>query len=568
MRAADHGSSRRLGRATTPPDADAQLPTPPPPSNAEASPSKAALLGDYGAEGVGFASPSSGADVELGLGTGGKARGRPAPLFRLRPDVGASGEFVIGAFRGAARKADDPKDLPARSPTPDVEAGRRGAAAPRAGRRLVHVAPDAASRRHRAALPAPRAATPRCAGAGVKPYEVTALEERLARMQKLQLGPLTLAADVAPVLDCWERLVALRARHGRRAVAGAWLRLANATALVARRMALDDASAVVEALTALANPGSRTLRLPAGLLLALADRCGAGGALRAADDAAALRLCRAAGALLRVASMHEGGTADLAPVERALERMAAAAPLVRAALADVSRRAQLAVFAGDAGDAVGAALFVAEALAHLAGGVLALPAAWADKAYAGAAAEDAAAAAALRAAPWWQRTLGALGPAAGEPSATQRARALLPALQGGGAGAGAGEALRLAGDAAECLSHDLAPAAVARMLPPQLAQFATALADATDADAGLASADPLRRALGLALGEAALRAETGTLQARRKDVRGLVEAARARLLGAAVALEAPAGGVARALAALKGWLGESSKAKRASLEAA
>ncbi len=566
MGAADHGSSRRLGRATTPPDAGAQLPTPPPPSNAEASPSKAALLGDYGAEGVGFASPSSGADVELGLGTGGKARSRPAPLFRLRPDVGASGEFVIGAFRGAARKAEDPKDLPARLPTPDVEAGRRGAAAPRAGRRHVHVAPDAASRRHRAALPAPRAATPRCAGAGVKPYEVTALEERLARMQKLQLGPLTLAADVAPVLDCWERLVALRARHGRRAVAGAWLRLANATALVARRMALDDASAVVEALAALANPGSRALRLPAGLLLALADRCGAGGALRAADDAAALRLCRAAGALLRVASMHEGGAADLAPVERALERMAAAAPLVRAALADVARRAQLAVFAGDAGDAVGAALFVAEALAHLAGGVLALPAAWADKAYAGAAAEDSAAAAAQRAASWWQRTLGALGPAAGEPSATQRARALLPALQGGGADAG--EALRLAGDAAECLSHDLAPAAVARMLPPQLAQFATALADATDADAGLASADPLRRALGLALGEAALRAETGTLQARRKDVRALVEAARARLLGAAVSPEAPAGGVARALAALKGWLGESSKAKRTSLEAA
>jgi hypothetical protein len=248
------------------------------------------------------------------------AQSRPLQPLRVSRDLAKSGEFTIGAFHGPT---------PSASPTAAAGQGR----GPRGGARTLHISADAASRRHQASLPPRRSSADverrkqeAAAAGGAPPCEVAALDARLRSMFKLQLGPLTLGRDVAPVVEMWGVLCVLRERHGRRALAQTWLTLAHATSIVARKMELPDVTAVVAAHARLANPCPRTLRLPAAALAALADRASAGGGqLRGAGDEAVLRFCRAAGELLRVAGGYHfaGAAASFCHVERALGRVVA-----------------------------------------------------------------------------------------------------------------------------------------------------------------------------------------------------------------------------------------------------
>ena len=153
-----------------------------------------------------------------------------------------------------------------------------------------------------------------------KPYEIAALDARLRNMFKLQLGPLTLGKDVQPVMEMWHKLVMLRERYGRKQVAHTWLTLSRATAIVARKMSLDDVATTIACNTRLATPCPSGLRLPSGMLMALADRASAGGTLRAATDEQATRFYTAAGELLSVIGPCARATSSLHHIEKALDR--------------------------------------------------------------------------------------------------------------------------------------------------------------------------------------------------------------------------------------------------------
>lgn len=156
--------------------------------------------------------------------------------------------------------------------------------------------------------------------------EVIAIDRELQRMFKLQLGPLTLVSDIAPILRLWSRLLSARGLHGRKVVANTWLDLARATAIVAKKMKLSQITTVLEVQCKLVYPCPRGLRLPADMLTALADRANTGGALRRASDSELLRFCDCIGRLMDdVTSLKNSPTAAMISTEhwlRALNRAA------------------------------------------------------------------------------------------------------------------------------------------------------------------------------------------------------------------------------------------------------
>lgn len=247
-------------------------------------------------------------------------------------------------------------------------------------------------------------------------------------------------------------------------------------------------------------------------------------------------------------------------------------PLVQAGLEEVLRRGRLAarLAAAEAADggaeaARAAALFVAEALAHLAGCALNQPHVYVQRAQAAAVAEAEAARARAHGQPLWRRVLdlthsqaaasGGQGPATSS-SAAARAATVLPTYLTASSAA----ALRAAGAAAECLARCLAPVAVPGMSAAELGQFASALSDASAGEEGQpALCEPLHQCLGLVLAEAAARAggagQPACAGVDARCVKEVIAASRARILSPAAKLAAPAGGVPRALAVLKAWEG-------------
>jgi hypothetical protein len=153
-------------------------------------------------------------------------------------------------------------------------------------------------------------------------YDVILLQKDLDRMNKLQLGPLTLRSDIPCVLEIWGRLQSARIACGRRAIVGVWTQLSHATVIVSRKMTLQDISAVLEAHLNLIAPCPSGLRLPRELFCALASRADGGGALAASTHAQLHRFCYLTGSLLdAVAPMDAHGNASTDDFQFCLKKL-------------------------------------------------------------------------------------------------------------------------------------------------------------------------------------------------------------------------------------------------------
>lgn len=125
-------------------------------------------------------------------------------------------------------------------------------------------------------------------------------------MFKLQLGPLTIQSDIPPVLQMWGKLADARDRYGRKTISITWLQLAHATAIVARKMTMSHVNHVLEYQLRLVYPCPPNLNLPAGMLIALADR--ARSQLVACKDEELLKYCSLVGRLLVMLIGQDAGT--------------------------------------------------------------------------------------------------------------------------------------------------------------------------------------------------------------------------------------------------------------------
>lgn len=155
--------------------------------------------------------------------------------------------------------------------------------------------------------------------------EIAALSRELQRMFKLQLGPLTIGRDIQPVLDMWSKLLAIRTEHGRKAVADLWAKLAQATAIVSRKMTIDDILATIDIQICLIQPCPRGLRLPSAMFTALADRAGAGGELESASKHEFLHFCSSVGRLMVLVGGLDGSSSPGTVMQctKALDRVSA-----------------------------------------------------------------------------------------------------------------------------------------------------------------------------------------------------------------------------------------------------
>lgn len=400
-----------------------------------------------------------------------------------------------------------------------------------------------------------------------EPPELAALNRELNRMFKLQLGPLTLASDIEPVLAMWHKLVDIRASHGRKCVAEAWGKLAQATAIVARKMSLDDILTTIHVQNQLVQPCPRGLRLPSAMFMALADRAGPGGQLAAASDEGLLQFCSAVGRLIVAVSGLNASPGTFQQCTKALDRVAAVLPLAQAAMTEVVRRCKAAARAeaqraADRAPTVSSALLVADALAELAGLPLAEPDICMRRAcLAASAVEEEARKQTKVAGSWWQKLSGGNNCLCFSQDAA--ALSALPGTPPARASTFTVEVQRLTGEAAECLARFLSPVAVPAMSSSQLGHFAKALCCATMDDQGQPSCEPLRQCLGHVLAETSQRAEAQDPALRRSCVKTVISATRSRLLHIQFRLAAPEQGVAAALAQLEAWKWQAKQSRRA-----
>jgi hypothetical protein len=406
-------------------------------------------------------------------------------------------------------------------------------------------------------------------------YEIEAIDTQLQRMFKLQLGPLTIGRDIAPVLDMWRRLQDARVGYGTKAIANTWSDLARATAIVAKRMNILQIIEVIDTQCRLMYPCPRSLRLPADMLMALADRAGAGGALQEADDNELLLYCASIGRLMDAATvMRIGPTA--APVSseqwlRALSRAATITPLVEAGMREATRRGRFAVKQVNKNNKfselqspsiVTEGLVVSGILAELAGTRLAAPAYCLNQAALVASAEIDRAHIAASETCWWKKVgkapeklgkkISGGGSGGRAASVAKRIEQLLPSHTD----MGTQECSRLAGEAAKCLERFIIPTAIPLMNPRELSTLANSLCDATAEDAGAPYHEPLRQALGLVLHEAVERTTISTTNENvltRSCVRDIMGACRARLLHVKFPLTSPEIGIAESLSRLESW---------------
>ncbi|KAL4547632.1 hypothetical protein Ndes2526B_g06870 [Nannochloris sp. 'desiccata'] len=403
-------------------------------------------------------------------------------------------------------------------------------------------------------------------------YEVESIDTQLQRMFKLQLGPLTIGRDIAPVLDMWCRLQDARVGYGRKAIATTWSDLARATAIVAKKMTIAQIVEVIDAQCRLMYPCPRSLRIPADMLMALADR--AGGALCEATDNDVLLYCASIGRLMDAATvMRTGPTAAPASSEqwlRALHRAATITPLVEAGMKEAARRGKLAAKQVNRSNetsempsqsSVTEALVVSGILAELAGTRLAAPLYCLNQAALAASAEIDKAQSIASEKSWWKKVGKAPGNLApgrksgGSSSSTTTIGQLLPSHTD----MGTQESSRLAGEAAKCLERFILPAAISLMNPRELSTLATNLRDATADDAGAPYHEPLRQQLGLVVDEAVKRTSISTICENlltRSCVREVMGACRARLLHVKFPLAYPEIGVAESLSKLESWKGQ------------
>jgi hypothetical protein len=404
-------------------------------------------------------------------------------------------------------------------------------------------------------------------------YEVESINMQLQRMFKLQLGPLTIGRDIAPVLDMWCRLQDARVGNGRKAIANTWSELARATAIVAKKMTITQIVEVIDAQCRLMYPCPRSLRVPADMLLALADRAGAGGALCEASDNDVLLYCASVGQLMDASkAMRTGPSA--APVSseqwlRALHRAAAITPLVEAGMREAVRRGKLALSkvnkSNEASELrsqyiITEALVVSGMLAELAGTRLAAPVYCLNQAALVASAELDRSHTIESDKCWWRKIgkapehLGRKSGGSGNGSSSTIGH-LLPSHTE----VGSQESSRLAGEAAKYLERFILPETVSLMNPDELSTLATNLRDATADDAGAPYHEPLRQQLGLVVKEAAERTSISTRSENlltRSCVHEVMGACRARLLHVKFPLAYPEIGVAKSLSKLESWKSE------------
>jgi hypothetical protein len=400
-------------------------------------------------------------------------------------------------------------------------------------------------------------------------YEIEAIDTQLQRMFKLQLGPLTIGRDIAPVLDMWRRLQDARVGYGRKAIANTWSDLARATAIVAKKMTMVQIVEVIDAQCRLMYPCPRSLRLPADMLMALGDRAGAGGALSQASDNDVLLYCASIGRLMDAATvMRTGSTAPPVSSEqwlRALSRAATITPLVEAGMREAARRGKIAVKAVNKSiksselqsqSIVTETLVVSGILAELAGTRLAAPAYCLNQAALAASEEIDRAQIAASETCWWKKAPGKLGRKSSGKNASTIGH-LLPSHTD----MGTQESSRLAGEAAKCLERFVLPASIALMNPKELSDLAINLRDATADDTVAAPYhEPLRQALGRVVVEAVERTSISTTSENvltRSCVREVVSACRARLLHVQFPLAYPKTlKIPEALSKLESWKGQ------------
>ena len=129
-----------------------------------------------------------------------------------------------------------------------------------------------------------------------QPLEIFIIDKELARMFKLQLGPLTIGRDVEPVMKLWSKLQEARRLHGIKAVATTWKSVSTATAIVARKMTINQITQLINAQSTLMYPCPRSLRLPADMFLAIGDRARA--TLYTASEEEIQSFCAAVGRLV------------------------------------------------------------------------------------------------------------------------------------------------------------------------------------------------------------------------------------------------------------------------------
>lgn len=414
-------------------------------------------------------------------------------------------------------------------------------------------------------------------------YEVEFINWQLQRMFKLQLGPLTIGRDIAPVLDMWRRLQEARVGYGRKAIANTWSDLARATAIVAKKMTISQIVEVIDAQCRLMYPCPRSLRVPADMLMALADRAGPGGALCEASDNDVLLYCASVGRLMDAAkSMRTGPSA--APVSseqwlRALHRAAAITPLVEAGMREAARRSKLTVNEVNQSNAaskllsqsiVTEALVVSKIIAELAGTRLASPMYCLNQAALVASAEIDRAHKMKSEKCWWKKVgkenLVRKSGGSGSDS-TKTIGQLLPSHTE--VLVSSQECSRLAGKAARYLEECILPEIISLMTARELSTLATNLRDATADDAGAPYHEPLRQQLGLVVKEAVERTSIPTTcenSLTRSCVDEVIGACRARLLHLVFPLAYPEIGVAKSLSKLESWKGQTKafcKASRA-----
>ena len=414
------------------------------------------------------------------------------------------------------------------------------------------------------------------------PPEIAAIDKELQRMFKLQLGPLTIASDIPPIMDVWLRLQDARTLHGRKAIAATWVDLSRATAIVSKKMTTTHITRVIDAQFFLMYPCPRTLRLPADMLTALASRARIALASSETHEEL-LQYSISVGRLMDGATtMHISPVAPAVSSDhwlKALSRAATVMPLIEAGMEEAARRAERAAekFAATVSSTSGASkkrdvvertLLVAEMLAELAGSRISALVRCLNQAALVADQEQECAQAAVKAQPWWKKVAVAAKKGGGGGGVRASFEQVLPSHTD----MGTQQASRLAGKAAERLAYDLLPVALPSCTPEELMRLAIALRDATTDDAGSPSHEHLRQALSLVLTEAVRRASLSMASPSPSSsplmnasginnnltkicVREVVVACRKRLLHLKFSLMSPECGLAAALATLEAWKG-------------